>query len=262
MTSRTAPTSPNPNSRPPLNSTTTAPPSVASTLTLSSPPFGLLLLVLPTSTSTMRPPLAPCASVTEAPKAAERFWIAASRASLFAKRPKECEQCKQNTHHYDRDALPQQVYLKWMKFATNTKGQSLLAGRECYVCFHVRRRFYGQCDLDTLIDARAQSEVEDERFRSLRKDKASGETKLRKQGLTEAKLKVSKQDETFDEAFEEGTFAPLQTFAKQKSIDAEIYKNEEQLIRGIQKRWPSLEVGVGKSRLLGRLRHRPRRGRV
>ena len=58
--------------------------------------------------------------------------------------------------------------MKWTKFTTNAQGQKLLAGRECYICFDVRRRFYGQCDLDTLIDARAQNEVEDVRLRSLR----------------------------------------------------------------------------------------------
>jgi hypothetical protein len=71
---------------------------------------------------------------------------------------------------------------------------------------------------------------------------------LRRGAITDVKLIVSKQDETFDEAFEESTFVPLQTFAKQKHIDAE---SEEQLIRVIQKRWPSLEVSVGKSGCLG-----------
>ena len=188
--------------------------------------------------------------------------VALDSGNMLAKRPKECEQCKQNTHQYDQDSLPQQVHLKWTKFTTNAQGQKLPAGRECYICFDVRRRFYGQCDLDTLIDARAQSEVEDERLRSLREDKASGENKLRTQAITEAKLKVSKQDETFDEAFEEGTFVPLQTFAKQNSIGADICKNEEQLIKVTQKRWPSFEVDVGKPGCMGRLRHRTRRRRV
>ena len=95
---------------------------------------------------------------------------------MFTAKPKECDLCKQNTHQYDQDVLPQQVYLRWCRFATNSKGQSQPQGRECYCCFDVRRRFYGHCDLDTLIRARAQSEVEDERFKALRKDKASGET--------------------------------------------------------------------------------------
>ena len=165
---------------------------------------------------------------------------------LLAKRPKECDQCQQNTHQYDQDCLPRHVYLKWVKFTTNTQGQKLPAGRECYNCFDVRRRFYGQCDLDTLIDSRRQNEVEDERFKRLRKDKASGENRLRREAITEIKQKVSNQDETFEEAFEEGTFVPLQTFAKQKSIDPELCQNEELLIRHIEKRW-QFEVGFGKS---------------
>ena len=71
---------------------------------------------------------------------------------------------------------------------------------------------------------------------------------LRREAISDVKLIVSKQDETFDEAYEEGTFVPLQTFAKQNNIDAE---SEEQLIRVIQKRWPSLEVGVGEAGCLG-----------
>ena len=155
-------------------------------------------------------------------------------SDLLSMSSKECDQCGQNTHQYDQDCLPAFVYLQWSKRNKNSLGERVPKGRECYSCFDVRRRFYGLCDLDTLKQSRKQNDQEDERFIRLRKDKATGVNQYRLEAITDFKQCVTQKEETFDEAFTEGTSMPLMTFAK-KNIDPALRQNEEVLAKYIKK---------------------------
>ena len=57
--------------------------------------------------------------------------------------PKPCLSCKQNSHEFDKHALPKKIRLKWVEFdKSRVTGKKTCSGDECYTCFDVRRRFF------------------------------------------------------------------------------------------------------------------------
>lgn len=164
--------------------------------------------------------------------------------SLLAARAKQCEQCGQNAHMYDRDCAPALAYLRWSKFDKRDGGLSPF-GRECYYCVGIRRRFYG-CNLETLKEARRSSRDEGAKFTMSRRDKASGENKCRNEARSELKHIMKKEDDQFVEAYETGTFVTLDRFASENNL----HGNNHGLAEIATQRF-GFEVGTGKTGVLG-----------
>lgn len=94
---------------------------------------------------------------------------------LGAAPPKICRSCEQSSHDHDRDMDQQRedAFVTWAKTTRSARGVLMPAGEECYRCFDVRRRFFGQ-PMSELTDLRATSKALDERFYELRRDRATG----------------------------------------------------------------------------------------
>ena len=164
---------------------------------------------------------------------------------------KECEMCEQNTHQMDRDGGEGAGYLCWSKWNYNHKKQKVPAGRECYNCFDIRRRFYNNLDLDTLKDAMTKTEEESATFFELRRDKVSGENRLRSRTLKALTHDVVDGKEGFDEAYEEGTFMPVRDFCKAHNIEDETLLTDMDAFKLFVAQNFGFEVGEGETGAMG-----------
>ena len=169
-------------------------------------------------------------------------------AQLMMKK-KECESCNQHTHMSDADSPGGKDILQWAKFGKDGKGAKQPTGRECYACFDTRRRFYGQAELDQLLSLRANTE-EESRFRRLRRDKVSGENLLRDEAQMSSSDVVNRVTSSYDDAFDIGTFVPIQAYAAKKNLDLSIREDEQKLTDHIRQVF-NVEVGVGATGELG-----------
>jgi len=133
-------------------------------------------------------------------------------------RAKNCEQCLQSTHSFERDLPDGQQYLIWMKTLTNKDGVEYPCGSECYRCFDTRRAHFSGHSVEALKKARVQCREVDNKYASLRAVRARGEKISLDAGQVDVQAMIEKTKKDFNSRCVEGTFMDLRAFCEQQRL--------------------------------------------
>ena len=124
--------------------------------------------------------------------------------------------CEQFTGTIDRNSAENKpTYMRWVKSGTKKHAghtYTVPRGKECYVCFYIRRKFFENMPLEKLIEAR-RDESTDAEFWEKRADHVSGGGKFKKNGLELNEFHTSRGIEGYKDNFVTGSFEPLYEFA-------------------------------------------------
>ena len=85
--------------------------------------------------------------------------------------PKHCATCRQDTHTYDKHHRPAEKYLVWAKMYEDASGGQRPMGKECYLCYDTRRRYFTDSQAELLASFETEPSVEED-FDNFRRDKA------------------------------------------------------------------------------------------
>lgn len=160
-----------------------------------------------------------------------------------------CKTCGQNTHAFDQDVLEateREEYLYWNKREVcKSTGVLTTMGNECGHCLYERINYEEtKISQSGLIEKCMADEDHDARRKRLRKDRASGNNEFAGE-RTQVKNKTGTVNAAFDDAFEEGEFFELYSFARSKQLP--IMPVQADQVRVIHENFPSIRFGLGKT---------------
>ena len=148
-----------------------------------------------------------------------------------------CSTCSQNTHQYDRD-YPQfkKQFLKWHKKHWSN-GVYVPSQKECYVCFDIRRRFFGQFTQKELDEKLDESSGLRDQHSDYRLDKCLGTKRYRHAEPCDVWFFIVKDKHAaYKQRYREGTFTSIWSFATERNIDVS-HLNKDQLAQLIVKQY-------------------------
>ena len=155
--------------------------------------------------------------------------------------PKDCFQCDQSTHDFDQHDKASHV--RWHKFAKTAAGEQRPSGAECYVCFFVRRKYWGIAVSSTALkECRRTSEEENTRFNRLREDAATGAHTYSEEAITNTRHTIEKKDEDFDEGYDVGTFKPLTKFCVEQGLDPKLLSGVAAMQAFVKEKYPAVRA--------------------
>ncbi|CAK0910979.1 unnamed protein product, partial [Prorocentrum cordatum] len=143
-------------------------------------------------------------------------------------RAASCDPCGQNTHAFDRRC--QKSYLWWPKTEKVKNGHKVPMGKECGFCNYVRKKYYPTGTSQADVNEAKSTAEGGARHEMLREDRASGANKMQAKEAANIKAATVTGQRAFDEAFAEGTFEPLWSFASDRNLD---FDSEEELVHYI-----------------------------
>ena len=139
------------------------------------------------------------------------------RKQLLKLRAKACSICRQTTHEADRD-FREFVWLEWTQRYFTQDGVEHPTGKECYRCYHCRRRHFKE--VKTLKNLAGKMEKDPslrDKFEEARKDDIQKTGHFSGIQFTpESWTATSKR--SINEAYVEGVFVPMFLAATQKGL--------------------------------------------
>ena len=131
------------------------------------------------------------------------------------------------------------------KVQWSEKKQAMLPiGNECYYCFDTRRRYFTESFSELQMIRSANPEL-DKQFMEKRQDKVQGTCLFTDAERVSAKYAVTTKETQFDEAFEEGSFSELFSFARMKHIQSK--RDVASVEAAICRAYPAATFGKGKN---------------